>query len=198
LPVRLHCYTYLEYRSLEDASVTKHEFLDGEIYAMAGGTPLHAALGAAVVTSLGNQLGGSPCRVYNSDLRVRVVATGLATYPDATVVRGDVESDLEDRQAVVNPKAIVEVLSDGTEAYDRGEKLAHYQKIASLDAVVLVSQKERRIELWQRENVGWVRAEAGRGQSVAVNSIGCTLTVDAVYDAAGAEESPVAPLKGSA
>lgn len=186
LPVRLHCYTYLEYRTLEDASVTKHEFLDGEIYAMAGGTPLHAALGAAVATALGNQLAGSPCRVYNSDLRVRVVATGLATYPDASVVCGDVMTDSEDRQAVINPKAIVEVLSDGTEAYDRGEKLAHYQKIASLDAVVLVSQKERRIELWQRETSGWIRNQAVRGQSVVVTSIGCTLHVDAVYDAAGA------------
>jgi len=103
LPVRLHNYSFLEYRMLEEASSTKHEFLDGEIYAMAGGTPLHAALAAAVATALSNQLAGSECRVYSSDLRVRVVATGLATYPDATVVCGGSDRwAIKDRRRHVN------------------------------------------------------------------------------------------------
>jgi Uma2 family endonuclease len=184
-PVRLHHYSYFEYRSLEEASSTKHEFLDGEIYAMAGGTPLHAALQAAVTAALANQLAGKECRVYGSDLRVRVLATGLATYPDVTVVCGPVETDPEDRNAAVNPKVVVEVLSDGTEQYDRGEKLAHYQKLATLEAVVLVAQRERRIELWQRRDQ-WTRVEAGPEESVEIAAIGCSLATTAIYNVAGA------------
>jgi Uma2 family endonuclease len=156
---RLHHYTYLEYRQLEEASSTKHEFLDGEIYAMAGGTPRHAALGAAVLASLANQIAGTPCRTYSADLRVRVAATGLATYPDATVIRGPVETAPDDRNAALNPKVIVEVLSEGTAEYDRGEKLAHYKKVPSLEAVVIVSQSERLLEIWQRPAQGEARDE---------------------------------------
>ncbi len=184
-PVRLHHYSYLEYRMLEEASSTKHEFLDSEIYAMAGGTPLHAALGAAVATALSNQLAGSECRVYSSDLRVRVVATGLATYPDVTVVCGAVETDREDHHAAINPKVVVEVLSEGTEQYDRGEKLRHYQMIPSLEAVVIVSQTRRHIELWQRPGA-WTRSEAQPGQSITLGAVRCSLNVDAIYNAAGA------------
>ncbi len=184
-PVRLHHYSFLEYRMLEEASSTKHEFLDGEIYAMAGGTPLHAALGAAVATAISNQLAGSERRVYSSDLRIRVVATGLATYPDVTVVCGAVQTDREDRNAAINPKVVVEVLSEGTEEYDRGEKLRHYQMIPSLEAVVIVSQTLRRIELWQRSDP-WTCSEARSGASLALSAVPCSLTVDAIYDAAGA------------
>jgi Uma2 family endonuclease len=183
--VRLHRYSYRDYLLLEAASSTKHEFLDGEIYAMAGGTPLHAAIGAAIATALSNHLVGSACRVYSSDLRVRVLATGLATYPDVTVICGPVETDRDDQNAAVNPKVVVEVLSEGTLDYDRGEKLANYKKVPSLEAVILVSQVERHIEVWQRGEA-WYRAEARAGDSVPVNAIRCSLTVDAIYDAAGA------------
>ncbi len=84
-PVPLHRYSFSDYLALEEASNTKHEFLDGEIYGMAGGTPEHAALSVAVSSAFLAQLRGGPCRVYSSDLRVRVLATGLATYPDVTV-----------------------------------------------------------------------------------------------------------------
>ena len=183
-PLRLHRYSYEDYRVLEESASTKHEFLDGEIYAMAGGTPLHAALGAAVATTLSNQLAGSPCRVYSSDLRVRVAATGLATYPDVSVVCGDLETDREDRNAVVNPAVLVEVLSDGTEDYDRGEKLAHYQRIPTLQAVLLISQSARRVELWERGD-GWSRAQAGPGETVRLRALGASVGVDALYAAAG-------------
>ena len=94
-PAGLHHYTYADYLALEAASNVKHEFLAGEIYGMAGGTPEHAALSVAVSGALLAQLRGSPCRVYSSDLRVRVLATGLATYPDVTVVCGEAERDPE-------------------------------------------------------------------------------------------------------
>jgi Uma2 family endonuclease len=125
-PASLHRYSFADYLAFEEASTTKHEFLDGEIYGMAGGTPEHAALSVAVSSALLAQLRGGPCRVYSSDLRVRVHATGLATYPDVTVVCGEVQRDPESVTTVVNPRIVVEVLSDATEAYDRGQKLDHY------------------------------------------------------------------------
>ena len=86
-----HRYTFEEYLELEEIASVRHEFYDGEIYAMAGGTPEHAAITAAITSALGAQIEGSDCRVYSSDLRVRVLATGLATYPDVTIVCGPSE-----------------------------------------------------------------------------------------------------------
>jgi Uma2 family endonuclease len=185
-PIRLHQYSYLEYRLLEEASSTKHEYLEGEIYAMAGGTPLHAALSAAVCTAFANQLSVSPYRVYSSDLRVRVLATGLATYPDVTVICGPVEVAADDANAAVNPRVIVEVLSEATEAYDRGEKLAHYMRIETLEAVFLVAQRERRIDLWERRDGTWSHSAAVPGALLSAAGSGCSLTVNAIYDAARA------------
>jgi Uma2 family endonuclease len=182
-PARSAQYTYAEYRRFEDATDAKHEYLEGQILAMAGGTPEHAALGAAVIGLLSEQLTGGPCYPLSSDLRVRVPATGLATYPDVTVVCGALERDPEDPNAIVNPTLLVEVLSDSTEAYDRGEKLAHYRLIPSLREVVLVSHRERRIERRWRDPEGTWRAEdAGRGGTAELTSIGARLVVDAIYD----------------
>jgi Uma2 family endonuclease len=188
-PIRLHHYAFAEYLAVEEVARVKHEYLDGEIYAMAGGTPEHAALAAVVTTVLGEQLRGSPCRVYSSDLRVRILATGLATYPDVTVVCGPTERDPESATHVVNPRVVIEVLSDGTEEYDRGEKLEHYKKAPSLTAVVLVSHQERKIEVWSREASAWEVMVYGRGQVVRISSPNCSLDVDAVYDAASEHAS---------
>lgn len=180
-PIRLHRYTYSEYLSLEDGANVRHEFLDGEIYAMAGGTPEHAAICANVTVALGQQLRGKGCRIHSSDLRIRVLETGLATYPDVTVVCTKAEIDPENRLTVINPKVLVEVLSPSTAAYDRGEKLSHYQRIPSLHEVVLVAHDERLIEVWRRGETGaWTRSEARSG-SIALDSIACTLDVADVY-----------------
>jgi Uma2 family endonuclease len=131
--------TYAEYLAAEERSLEKHEFLDGEIYAMSGGMPEHAALAMAFGRTLGNALLGRPCRVFSSDARVRVQNTGLTTYPDVSVVCGKLETDPEDPSAITNPVLLVEVLSDSTEARDRGEKASHYRHLASLREYVLVS-----------------------------------------------------------
>jgi len=181
-PARFACYTYGEYRRFEEATDAKHEYLDGQILAMAGGTPEHAALGATVIGLLSEQLAGRPCYPLSSDLRVRVQATGLATYPDVTVVCGPLERDSEDPNATVNPTVLVEVLSDSTEAYDLGEKFAHYRSIPSLREYVLVSHRARRIERrWQDSGGSWRSEVAGRGETVELTSIGAALVVDAVY-----------------
>lgn len=184
-PAALHRYRFTEYLELEEASNTKHEFLNGEIYAMAGGTPEYAALAVAVAGSLLSQLRTGPCRVYSSDLRIRVLATGLATYPDVTVVCGALERDPESPSTVVNPRLVVEVSSDGTEAYDRGEKLENYRSIGSLTAVVLVSHREPLIELWERSSTGSWRPRAFRsGEAAQLETLAVSLEVDEIYRAA--------------
>lgn len=182
---RLHRYTFNDYLTMEASSTVRHEFLAGEIYAMAGGTPQHAALAAAMTAALISTLRGGPCRVHSSDLRVRVTETGLATYPDVTVVCGPYHSDPEDRNTIVNPNVIVEVTSDSTEHYDRGEKLASYQSIPTLSAIVLVSHRERLIEVFERQpDARWKRAEARREGRITIQSLHCELVTDEIYDTA--------------
>jgi Uma2 family endonuclease len=179
----LPTYTYEDYRRFEDANPARHEYVDGYILAMAGGTPVHARLQGAVLFCLERLLEGSPCQPFPSDLRVRVRATGLATYPDVTVVCEAVETDVDDPHAVVNPTVIVEVSSDRTEAYDRGEKFEHYRQIPTLREYVLVSHRERRIEVRSRQPDGtWRPRQAGRGERVALAALGVELVVDDVYD----------------
>lgn len=174
--------SHAEYLAAEAASDTRHEFLRGEVFAMAGGTPEHGALAAAMTIALGDALRDRPCRVFNSDVRVRIRETGLTTYPDLSVVCGALERDEEDRNAIVNPVLVVEVLSDSTEAYDRGEKAAHYRRLPSLKEYVLMSQREPRIEMFRRNEAGrWELYEAGAGQRLELASVGCTLEVDALY-----------------
>ena len=182
-PARKLTYTFAEYLQQERASDTKHELINGEIFAMAGGTPEHARLAMRVGRALGAQLLGQPCDVFSSDLVLHVLATGLATYPDLTVVCGRLERDPEDANAVVNPVVLIEVLSDGTERYDRGEKFAHYRRIPSLKEYVLVSQHEPRIEVFRRNEDGktWTLTVGEASESVTLTSIACELTVDEVY-----------------
>ena len=182
----LHRYTYQDYVSLEEESSTRHEFLAGEIVAMAGGTPEHAAMAAEVIGQLREQIRGGSCRVFTSDLGVRVKATGLATYPDASVVCGPTERDPDKKTNVTNPRVIVEVTSDSTEDYDHGEKLTHYKQIPSLEAIVIVSHREARVDVWSRppDSPLWSRTSAATGGSAAVPALGCLLDVDAIWGAA--------------
>lgn len=184
MPALLHKlnYTYAEYLGFEASSNVKHEFLDGQIYAMAGGTPEHAALAAAAITLLGPQLRGGECRPYNSDLRVRT-PTGLTTYPDVTVIRGPRAIDAIDPLAITNPALIVEVLSRSTEEYDSGDKFEHYKTFPSLREYVLVSHRERSVEIRSRGAGGWQTTVVPEG-AIAELSIGARLDVRELYAAA--------------
>jgi Uma2 family endonuclease len=181
--------SYADYLAMEEKSLTKHEWLDGVVYdmealGMAGGTTDHAGIALAVGGILREQLRGKRCRAFSSDLRVRIAQTGLTTYPDISVVCGKLLLAADDPRAATNPTVIVEVLSDSSEAYDRGKKFGHYRRIPSLREYVLVAQSEPRIEVWRKSEVGqWVLAqEAGAGEKAELASIGCTLAVDEVYE----------------
>ena len=127
-------------------------------------------------------LRGGPCRGYSSDVRVRIPETGLATYPDLSIVCGPLETAPDDKDAITNPVVLVEVLSDSTEAYDRGAKWAHYRRISSLREYVLVSQAEPRIEVFRRMDTGrWELLEARPGETIELTSLGAHLDVAAVY-----------------
>lgn len=177
--------TYAEYLAFEATSDIRHEYLNGEVFAMAGGTITHGALTAAVIAALSNALRGRPCRVLSSDVRVRSKATGLTTYADVTVVCDKLEVADDDPHSVLNPRVIVEVLSDSTEAYDRGAKAAHYRRIDSLREYVLVGQNEPLIEVYRRNERGkWELAvEVRRGEVAELAACGAPIAidVDAIY-----------------
>lgn len=130
---------------------------------------------------MSSALRGKPCVVLSSDVRVRIEATDRTTYPDVTVVCGPRAVAADDQDAIVNPVVLVEVLSDSTEADDRGEKVAHYRRLASLREYVLVSQHERRIEVFRREGDHWSLYEAAAGETIQLGSVGAVLVVDEIY-----------------
>ena len=181
-PAPIARMSYAEYLAAEAASDVRHEFLNGEVWAMAGGTPEHAALAAAMTGELRTALRGKPCRTYSADLRVRVLDTGLSTYPDVAVVCGQLATAPDDEHAAVNPVVLVEVLSETTEGYDPGAKAAHYRRIPSLREYVLVSQAEPRIEVHRRTEAGrWEILEGRPGESIELASLDIHLDVAAVY-----------------
>lgn len=178
--------SYAEYVAREAVADVKHEFLRGEVFAMSGGTIAHAGLAAAITTELTLQLRGKRCRVFSSDLRVRIQATDLttelATYPDVTVVCDQAATLPDDPHAVVNPTVIVEVLSDSSEAHDRGAKAASYRRIPSLREYVLVSQREPLVEVFRRTDAGtWELVEVRAGMRIELRSLDVVLDVDAIY-----------------
>jgi Uma2 family endonuclease len=182
-------FSYDEYLALEAESLEKHEYLQGEVLGMGGGTPTHAALASQVTLAIGPALRDGPCRLYSSDLRVCVEDTGLTTYPDLTVICGPLRPAPHDANAATNPTVLVEVLSPSTEAFDRGEKFAHYRQIPSLHDYVLVGSEVARVEVYHRLGDGsWRLTMAETGASVRVESLGLDLAVDALYE--GIELAP--------
>src|SRR5262245_2486925 len=170
---RLHRYTYADYVALEADSPTKHEFLDGEIYAMAGGSEDHSALAVEVIFALRSGLGERPCRVHTSDLRIYVESVGLATFPDGSVICGPLEQHAPSpASTALNPIVLLEVTSDSSEEYDTGAKADFYRTIPSLRDYIIVSHRERRITVHRRGAEGeWVTRVAIAGGRVAVDSV---------------------------
>jgi Uma2 family endonuclease len=176
---RLH-HSYEQYLQLLQLSPVKLEYCDGEIYAMAGGTPAHADLAAAVTHLLVRTL-GEGCRVSSSDLKVRIDATDLTTFPDVTVVCGPRELSRLDPHAVTNPTLLVEVTSRSTEDYDRGEKLSNYKQLPSLRAVLFVSHRRPHITLVVRVEGGWDVRELRLGEELVLEEPSLRFAVAELY-----------------
>lgn len=170
-----------EYLARERLAPEKSELVNGVVLAMAGASKRHNALVRNLLRALGNRLDGKPCQPYASDLRIMVPATGLYTYPDVTVICGPPISHRKDAETYVNPTLIVEVLSDKTEAFDRGAKFAHYRSIPSLQTYVLVAQDEVRVEWFEREEGKFTFRDATAGGTVELPSVGVSLAVDELY-----------------
>jgi Uma2 family endonuclease len=183
----MHRYTYRDYVALELESSTKHEFFQGEIYAMAGGSEEHSALAAEVLRLLGNGVGERPCRVHTSDLRVYVEEVGLATFPDGSVICGPLEQHPESPKATaLNPVLLLEVTSDSSEEYDTTNKLAAYQSISTLQDYVIVSHRERRLTVYQRGADGsWKSQVALASGRVRIQCLEAELLVKDVYRLSG-------------
>ena len=181
-----------EYFILERAALDKSEYYDGEIFAMAGGTLAHSIIASNVNGELRNLLRGNRCGQFDSNLKIEIAATGLVTYPDASVVCGPPEFSPKSDHTVTNPTLIVEVLSDSTEAYNRGKKFAHYRTIPSFREYVLVSQKEPLIEVFFRRDDGiWQLAPvSGLDASVPLQSLGLTLRLAEIYERVEFPEKP--------
>jgi Uma2 family endonuclease len=180
---RRHRYTYAQYVALERESPTKHEFFDGEIYAMAGGSEDHSALALNVLAALLGAVGDRPCRVHTSDLRIYVEAVGFATFPDGSVICGPMQQHPPSPDATaLNPVILLEVTSDSSEEYDTGAKLEAYQTIPTLREVLIVSHRERRITIHRRDTAGaWTMRVAIAGGRITVESLGAELIVDTIY-----------------
>ncbi|XYH96267.1 Uma2 family endonuclease [Sorangium sp. So ce1128] len=182
-----------EYLAFERASEQKHEYANGEIFAMSGCTREHSLLAGNIQRELGNALLERPCEVHTSDMRVKITSTGRYVYPDASVVCGDPVFEDAEVDTLMNPNVIVEVLFDSSEAYDRGDKFAQYRSVPSITDYVLVSQKEMRVELFQRQADGrWLLSILGPGAQLALESIGVVIDVNRVY-----LKVPLAPPAGA-
>lgn len=174
--------SYDQYLALEASTGLRHQYVDGVAYAMAGSEPEHANVTANAIAALGVMLRGGRCRVYSSDLKVRVPETGNAYYADAAVVCGRFTRHPGDPIAVTNPTLLVEVLSPSTETFDRGDKFADYQRLASLRHYLLVSTRTQRVEHYRRNDDGtWTYTASGVGGSVELPDLGGALAVDDLY-----------------
>jgi len=175
--------TESDYLALERAAEFKSEFFDGEMFAMAGGTAMHSLIATNVAGEFINRLRGRPYVPFNADLRIKVEKTGLLTYPDLSFICGALRFVEGTDDTVINPTLLVEVLSDSTEAYDRGRKFENYREIPSLKEYLLVSQKDPRAELFIRQGDGrWLLQEAaGLQATLAVPSLEITLALSEIF-----------------
>lgn len=173
--------SYEQFLLLLEMSHTKLEWLDGIAFAMAGGSFEHSRLANRIGTLLTNALSGKPCVALQSDMLVKAPVEGFAAFPDASVVCDKPVMVMHEKNpALTNPTVLVEVLSSSTEGYDRGEKFERYKTIHSLRDYVLVSQNERRIEVFSRDR-GWECMSASAGEIATLASVDVALAVDDVY-----------------
>lgn len=170
-----------EYLTRSPGWELRHEWIDGEAWAMAGGSPLHAAVIANVIAAATLCLRGTGCRVSASDQRVRVEATGNYFYPDVTVVCGPYRRSDADADSIVNPRVLIEVLSPSTADFDFGRKFDNYRQLPSLTDVLLIDPERPHVVHLARTEEGWLRRDLHEGSIVLRGVDALALHVDDVY-----------------
>ncbi|MBF0202165.1 MAG: Uma2 family endonuclease [Desulfamplus sp.] len=174
-----------EYLQFERCSEIRHEYFNGEIFAMTGGSLNHNRISRNIVRLLGNELKGSPCENFAGDMRVKIKENGKYTYPDIVVACGNMElENINGVETLLNPMVIMEILSKSTEAYDRGEKFRHFRLIPSLQEYILVSQNCCMIEKYGRGDSGiWqiFNPFTDMDRIVIIDSINCELLMSEIY-----------------
>ena len=173
-----------DYLAIERSADFKSEYFDGEIFAMTGASAEHNIITLNVGSEIRRQLKNRPCTAYSNDMRVKVDPTGLYTYPDLVVVCGKAQLEDAHLDTLLNPTLIVEVLSDSTEAYDRGRKFEHYRKLESLAEYVLIAQHRPHVESYRRQpDQQWLLTEcSGLDGTLRLHSIDCELALAEIYD----------------
>ena len=144
-------FTEEEYLEYENQSLERHEFFQGEIFAMAGGSNLHAVIFSNLFIGLGIQLKGKPCRPYGSDLRIHIPENSLYTYPDISIKCGEFSTSDKSKNSFINPEVIIEILSPSTRGYDRGDKFKLYRDIPTLKEYILVDSERIGVEIFRFE-----------------------------------------------
>jgi Uma2 family endonuclease len=172
-----------DYLCRERAADFKSEFHRGEMFAMSGATRPHILIVGNLVAHLKQHLRDSDCEVYSNDMRVKVTATGLYTYPDVVVACGKPQFIDGEFDTLLNPKVLIEVLSESTEAYDRGDKARMYRQIPSLQEYVIVSQSQPLVESYLRQDgEKWLfRAAAAIESDLALDSLGIRIPLSEIY-----------------
>lgn len=174
--------TEAEYLAFERAAEEKHEYIDGEIFAMSGATREHGVISLGMGAELRSALRKRRCETYNNDMRVYIPSSRRYVYPDASVVCGKPTFQDNKFDTLLNPRVIVEVLSASTEDYDREDKFTHYKSISSLAHYVLASQTEKLVEVFTRQADGsWSLEKYEAGQKIVLSALECEIEVDEIY-----------------
>lgn len=189
-----------QYEEIEERSEIRHEYYRGEMFAMSGGTEAHSLITGNLIRALGNNLEDRPCKVYTNDMRVKVNATGLYTYPDVSVVCGPaIFTQSEEKTTLLNPTVVIEVLSPSTEKYDRSTKLNHYLRVDSIREIVLVAQDEIRIDRLRRpegDEKEWLWSSMlNRDDVLTLPSIACEIPLSRIYARTDVPDVPDVPLR---
>ena len=172
-----------EYLEFDRASDIKHEYFNGQIFAMTGAKKNHNLINTSLTANLVNRIGNSTCRVFSNDMRVKIESESGYAYPDIAVACGNLEFEDDQLDTLTNPIVIMEILSDATEAYDRGDKFAYYRAIPTLQEYILVSQNKCRVEQFIRKEGGmWGMFHyENRGQIIKIESIDCAVPLSDIY-----------------
>jgi Uma2 family endonuclease len=179
-----------EWRNLERMSHdVKHEYIDGHVYAMSGGSLSHGRIGSNVVRALEDAVAAArqPCYVYNSDVAVRL-STRRYTYPDASLTCDERDRPAREKTEIEAPRLIVEVMSDSTEAYDRGRKFGYYRACSQVREYVLIATRYQAVEVYRRTAQGWAYRAYEPGEEIELDSVGTRILVDTFDRGAGVTE----------